>query len=310
MNIHQQVRFSHVVQTQETANIDKTDNSKHKHKTHFSEKLSAVKMSVKKLFHSEQKISLPLVVISSPLAVTPDKPFTKSMSTYIEKYGADSEYVADLKSKNSVADSVNQNHIAPLFESMISGYEKGDSPLRSTTGAATPEKSSIALSKIEAQTEPDSAVSANILLTLVRSERIPHISDGIKTLSMDQPSFNNYMDNKIRRLSPEDQAVTNDLFKTFGSKIVVEDEIGQPPSKTSLKMADFVTTFCMQGIIDVEQLTADVKSLDQTQVNIVADSIRNEILGDSEEVYAGSANNWIGKGIANKLASYMLTKVP
>lgn len=299
MGIHLRGRHSGIEQT--TANTNRTDNVKNQHKTHFSEKLSSVTMSVKKFFRPEPKISAPLVTI-------PEKSYSKSVSSLTEKHGPDSPYVADVKSKKNVTDAVNINHLDTLFESTVAAYREGRSPMRETTGAATDERCMNELLNIKNGGNPVSDLSANIILKTVRSERMPHITESIKTLSMDQRSFNKHMDDKIGRLSPENQALTNAIFGKLGSEMVVKDEIGQPSNGTSIKMADFMSIVCMQGIIDVGQLVEDVRSLDQTQVNIVVASIKEEL--HDEENDMGGASQWIGKSIAHKLASYMLTKVP
>lgn len=343
MGIHLRGRHSSVEKM--SANTDKADNVKNKHKNHFSEKLNSVKMSTRELFHLAPKISKPLVTI-------PEKSYVRSMSSYLEKYEPDSDAVAELKIKRTVTDAVNINQIDRLFKSTVAAYNQGRSPMRESTAESTDEICRNALLNMESGTIPTSDLSANIILKTLRSERMPHITECIKTLSMDQPSFNKYMDDKIGRLSPENQALTNAIFGKIGSEMVIKNEIGQPNSNVSLQTSDFITTVCMQAIIDVSQLNEDCRSiklaktkldnenisssdLDKTKLDKTEASIKEELHDEKdlptrpynkewldeavesikkelhdEENFVGSANQWIGKSVANKLANYMLTKAP
>lgn len=314
MGIHLRGRHSGIEQT--TANTNRTDNVRNQYKTHFSEKLSSVKMSVKNLFRKEPKSpeskskepKIPESKISKAWVDIPEKPYSKSISSLAKRFGPDSNYVAEAKAKKEVTDAVNINHLDTLFESTVAAYREGRSPMRATTAAATDERCMNELLNIKNGGNPVSDLSANIILKTLRSERMPHVTECIKALNMNQSEFNKHMDNKIERLSPENQALTNTIFGKLGSEMVVKDEIGQPSRGISIKMADFVTTVCMQGIIDTMQLTEDIRYLDETQVNIAVASIKEEL--HDEENIMGGGNQWIGKSIANKLANYMLTKVP
>lgn len=171
----------------------------------------------------------------------------------INRFKADSsarikDFKASIDKVETCAKMISSDTIAPIFNTMLNKYNKlKESPVRQSpnldnsiieTSLSNILDTKCSTSGTDAEISERGDAAGQIIKRFLSSSRTVHISDA-SIAKLEQPAFNDYMNQRLQELPADDRELTLSLYKAFATLI----------NRNEVFDKDFSSTFFGQGVV-------------------------------------------------------------